>query len=346
MVIGTAQRVLRPYTLDVKSVAWFAVYQVGQRVTDRFDDVPADQADSRLPRVFIAGDACHTHSAKAGQGMNVSMQDTFNLGWKLISVLEGRAKPELLRTYTVERHAIAQGLIDFDKEWSKIMASPPKDPSRPELGGLDPAELQAYFVKSGRYTAGVATYYPPATVLTAEATHQNLAKGYTIGTRFHSARVVRLADAKPVQLGHAARADGAWRIYAFADASGQRLRKLADFLAESPNSPIRRFTPAGANIDSVIDVRAVFQQGHRDLRVEELPSILLPRKGRFGLIDYEKAYCPDLKNGPDIFELRGIDREKGAIVVVRPDQYVSNVLPLDAHDELTAYFGRFLLDRQ
>ena len=346
MVIGTAQRVLRPYTLDVKSVAWFAVYQVGQRVTDRFDDVPADQADSRLPRVFIAGDACHTHSAKAGQGMNVSMQDTFNLGWKLISVLEGRAKPELLRTYTVERHAIAQGLIDFDKEWSKIMASPPKDPNRPELGGLDPQELQAYFVKSGRYTAGVATHYPPATVLTAEATHQNLAKGFTIGMRFHSAPVVRLADAKPVHLGHAARADGAWRIYAFADASGRRLRKLADFLAESPNSPIRRFTPAGANIDSVIDVRAVFRQGHRDLKVEELPSILLPRKGRFGLIDYEKAYCPDLKNGPDIFELRGIDREKGAIVVVRPDQYVSNVLPLDALDELTAFFGRFLLDRQ
>jgi len=346
MVIGTAQRVLRPYTLDVKSVAWFAVYQVGQRVTDRFDDVPADQADSRLPRVFIAGDACHTHSAKAGQGMNVSMQDTFNLGWKLISVLERRAKPELLRTYTVERHAIAQGLIDFDKEWSKIMASPPKDPNRPEPGGVDPAELQAYFVKSGRYTAGLATHYPPATVLTAEATHQNLAKGFTIGMRFHSAPVVRLADAKPVHLGHAARADGAWRIYAFADASGQRLRKLADFLAESPNSPIRRFTPAGANIDSVIDVRAVFQQGHRDLKVEELPSILLPRKGRFGLIDYEKAYCPDLKNGPDIFELRGIDREKGAIVVVRPDQYVSNVLPLDAHDELTAFFGRFLLDRQ
>ena len=91
-VIQTAQRVLRPYTLDVRSVAWCAVYQVGQRVTDRFDDVRADQAGSRLPRVFIAGDACHTHSAKAGQGMNVSMQDTYNLGWKLASVLEiGRA---------------------------------------------------------------------------------------------------------------------------------------------------------------------------------------------------------------------------------------------------------------
>ena len=117
-------------------------------------------------------------------------------------------------------------------------------------------------------------------------------------------------------------------------------------MAESPNSPIRRFTPTGADTDSVIDVRAIFQQGHLELKLEALPSILLPRKGPFGLIDYEKAYCPDLKNNADIFDLRGINREKGAIVVVRPDQYVSNVLPLDAHDELTAFFGRFMLDQK
>ncbi len=345
-VIATAQRVLRPYTLDVKSVVWFAVYQVGQRVTDRFDDVPAGQAGSRLPRVFIAGDACHTHSAKAGQGMNVSMQDSFNLGWKLAAVLDGRAGPDLLRTYSIERQAIAQELIDFDKEWSTIMASPPLDPSRPALGGVDPQALQAYFVTSGRYTAGVATQYAPTTVLTAAASHQALARGFTIGMRFHSAAVVRLADAKPMHLGHAARADGAWRLYAFADASGQRLREFAAFLADSPKSPVRRFTPAGADIDSVIDVRAVFQQSHRDLPVAQLPGILLPRKGCFGLIDYEKVYCPDLRQGPDIFDLRGISRERGAVVVVRPDQYVANVLPLDAHDELAAYFGQFLLDRR
>lgn len=134
--------------------------------------------------------------------MNVSRQDAFNLGWKLASVLDGRAGPELLRTYSAERHAIAQGLIDFDKEWSKIMASPPKDPSRPEPGGVDPQELQAYFVKSVRYTAGVATHYAPPTPLTAEANHQHLAKGFPISMRFHSAPVVRLADAKPVHLGH------------------------------------------------------------------------------------------------------------------------------------------------
>jgi len=345
-VIAVAQRVLRPYTLDVKSVAWFAVYQVGQRVTDRFDDVLPEQRGTRLPRVFIAGDACHTHSAKAGQGMNVSMQDTFNLGWKLAAVLEGRAKPELLRTYNTERQAIAQGLIDFDKEWSKIMASPPKHPDHPELGGVDPEELKAYFIKSGRYTAGVATHYPPATYLTAAATHQDLAKDFTVGMRFHSAPVIRVGDAKPVHLGHAARADGAFRLYAFADASGERMSALADFLANSPNSPVRRFTPAGADIDSVIDVRGIYQQGHRQIKVDELPAILLPRRGCFGLIDYEKAFAPDLKNGPDIFDLRGIDREQGAIVVVRPDQYIANVLPLDAHDALSAYFGQFLIDCQ
>ena len=226
------------------------------------------------------------------------------------------------------------------------MASPPKDPEHPELGGVDPAELQAYFVKSGRYTAGVATHYPPATVLTAEATHQALAKGFTIGMRFHSAPVVRLADAKPVQLGHAPVPMARGASTPSPTRADETLRELMDVLADIAR---RRRSGAsrrtGADIDSVIDVRAVFQQGHRDLKVEELPSILLPRKGRFGLIDYEKAYTPDLKNGPDIFDLRGIDREEGAMVVVRPDQYVANVLPLDAHDELAAFFGGFLLDR-
>lgn len=183
-----------------------------------------------------------------------------------------------------------------------------------------PEALQAVFVKSGRYTAGVASHYAPTKVMAAQATHQDLAKGFTIGVRFHSAPVVRLAEDKPMHLGHAARADGAWRIYAFADAIGKRLRELAAFLANSPNSPVRRFTPTGTDIDSVIDVRRVFQQGHRELKVEELPSILPPRTECFGLIDYGKAYSPDLKTGLDIFDLRGIDRAHGAIVVVRPDQ--------------------------
>jgi phenol 2-monooxygenase len=296
--------------------------------------------------VFIAGDACHTHSAKAGQGMNVSLQDAFNLGWKLIAVLEGRAGPELLRTYTVERRAIAEELIDFDKRWSKTMASPPKDPAHPERGGIDPAELQAQFMQSGRYTTGVATRYGPTTVLTGEASHQHLAEGFAIGMRFHSAPVIRLADGKPMQLGHVARADAAWRLYVFADADAQRFDRLMAFLHDGANSPVRRFTPADGEIDSVIDVRGIYQQGHRALKVEALPRMLLPRKGKFKLIDYEKAYTPDLKNEADIFDLRAIDRSEGAMVIARPDQYVAHVLPLDAHAALNRFFEAFLLGRR
>jgi phenol 2-monooxygenase (NADPH) len=341
-VIAIARRVLHPYTLDVKELVWFSVYEVGQRLTDKFDDVPAELVGARTPRVFIAGDACHTHSAKAGQGMNVSMQDAFNLGWKLAAVLEGRSPESLLHTYSAERQAIAQELIDFDKEWSAILASPP-----PDAGGVDPAEVQKAFVRSGRYTAGVATRYATSSLVGAP-THQHLADGFTIGMRFHSASVIRLADAKPVQLGHAARADGRWRLYAFADTAGpgdpaSRLRALCEHLEQSPDSPIRRYTPAGADVDRVFDVRAVFQQHHRDLALADLPSLLLPRKGRYGLVDYEKAFTPDSR-GDDIFDLRRVARDHGALIVVRPDQYVAHVLPLDAHAELAAFFAPLLID--
>lgn len=340
-VIAKAQRILKPHTLEVKEIAWWSVYEIGQRLTDKFDDMPEAEIESRLPRIFIAGDACHTHSPKAGQGMNVSMQDAFNLGWKLAAVLRKRCAPRLLHSYSAERQAVAKELIDFDREWAGILASAAK------AGGADAAKTQDYFVRHGRYTAGTATHYRPS-VLTGATTHQHLAKGLVIGKRFHSAPVIRLGDAKPVHLGHAGRADGRFRIYAFSAAenpaaSSSAIRALCNFLDESRESPIRRYTPGSSDIDSVIDLRAVFQQDHRELAIEAMPPMLLPRKGRYGLIDYEKMFCPDLKSGHDVFAMRGIDRKAGCMVVVRPDQYVATVLPLDDFAALASYFDAFML---
>jgi len=344
-LIAAAQRVLRPYTLDVKEVPWWSVYEIGQRLCDKFDDVPDDETGSRLPHVFIAGDACHTHSPKAGQGMNVSMQDSFNLGWKLASVLRGRCVPKILHTYSAERHAIAKELIEFDREWANMLSAPLK--SSPDGDGVDPAEVQRYFVRHGHYTAGTATKYKPS-IISGEPRHQHLARGLVIGMRFHSASVVRLSDAKPVRLGDTIKADGRWRIFVFADAQAPSapsslVQPLCDFLAGSPDSPVRRYTPAGTDIDSVIDIRAVFQQHHRDLNLESMPPLLLPAKGRYALRDYEKMFCSDHGGRADIFDLRSIDRERGCAVVVRPDQYVANVLPLDAYAELSAFFDDFML---
>jgi phenol 2-monooxygenase (NADPH) len=353
---GVANRILHPYSIEVKDVGWWSVYEIGQRLCDRFDDVvelgshppthPPRGAPTRLPRVFIAGDACHTHSAKAGQGMNVSMADAWNLGWKLASVLRGTAKPELLHTYSEERQAVAQELIEFDREFSRLFSARAAKSGDGVRASVDPEEFQRYFIAQGRFTAGVATRYAPS-MITAQTAFQHLAEGFPLGMRFHSAPVVRLADAKPLQLGHVARADGAWRIYLFADRNDptgrdSAARETCDFLA-SDASPIKRFTPGHAEPDSVIDVRAIFQQSHRDLDVDKMPRVLLPRKGKFGLIDYEKMFCPN-PGTPDIFALRGVNRETGCLVIVRPDQYVAHVLPLDAHAALSAFFARLLID--
>ncbi|MFF2633132.1 FAD-binding monooxygenase [Microbacterium sp. NPDC058021] len=329
-IIAKANAILGQYTLDVKDVAWWSVYEVGHRVTDKFDDV--EVGADRDPRVFICGDACHTHSAKAGQGMNVSMQDGFNLGWKLGSVLTGRAPASLLSTYSAERQEIAQNLIDFDKEWSGLMAKKPEEFDSPE-------ELAQFYTSTAEFPAGFMTQYPPSMIV-GEATHQARAIGYPIGKRFTSAPVVRIGDAVPAHLGHHAKADGRWRIYAFADRDATALRDFAGWLATASDSPVVRFTPAGTDLDSVFDVKAIYQQDHSEVEMADIPEVFLPRVGPFGLIDYEKIYAAEA--GDDIFEARGIDRD-GAIVVVRPDQYVAHVLPLSARAELTDFFAQHML---
>jgi phenol 2-monooxygenase len=341
-LIDKARAILQPYALDAKEVAWWSAYEIGQRVCDAFDDVPEDERANRSPRIFIAGDACHTHSPKAGQGMNVSMADAFNLGWKLAAVLQGAADPSLLHTYSAERHAKAQELIDFDRDMARLFSEKPKDAGSAE-------QFQQYFQKHGRYTAGVEARYDQS-IITTTGSRQELAAGLVVGMRFHSAPVIRLADAKRMHLGHVLKADGRWRLVAFAaaDDHGQDdgdIALLCGGLLHEPTSPVRRYTPAGEDIDAVIDVRAVFQAGHRNLDVGQLPPLLMPTKGRLGLTDYEKAYCPDLAHGPDIFDHRGIDRAQGALVIVRPDQYIAAVLALDDQSSLARFFDGFMIPK-
>ncbi len=347
-IIAAARRVLHPYTLDVKDVAWWSVYEIGQRLADTFDDVSVGDADAAARRVFITGDACHTHSPKAGQGMNVSMADSFNLGWKLASVVLGRSTADLLRTYSTERQAVARELIDFDRDMEKLFAARAGAAEGSDEEQAQQAKFQEYFTKHARFTAGVETHYGPS-LITHAPTHQHLATGMTIGKRFHSEAVVRLGDAKPVHLGHTIKADGRWRIFAFADADDptdtwSRLAQLCAYLQGSPDSPVVRSTAADADIDAVIDVRAVCQQYHRDLDVGAMPPFLLPRKGRFGLVDYEKIFCADSRCGPDVFDSRGVDRHTGCMIVVRPDQHVAHILPLDDHEGLATFFRGFMID--
>ena len=278
--------------------------------------------------------------------MNVSMGDGFNLGWKLASVLRGLCPADILHSYSAERQAVAKDLIDFDREWSRIMSEPPE---AEDGANSEAPRFQRYFIQHGRYTAGMSVRYEESR-LTGSDRWQSLAQGFEIGARFHSAPVIRLADAKPVELGHVILADARWRLFAFSPdedpaSPGSAIARLCRFLSDDPASPVRRFNRPDQDIDAVFDVRAIFQQATHELALEELPDFLKPRKGRLGLVDYEKMFCPDLKHGPDIFDARGIDRKKGCLVIVRPDQYVAHVLPLDAHDALTVFFSGFMLEQ-
>jgi phenol 2-monooxygenase len=337
-IIAKANGIIHPYKLDVRNVAWHSVYEVGHRLTDRFDDILPEQRGTRTPRVFITGDACHTHSAKAGQGMNVSMQDGFNLGWKLGHVLEGRSPESLLSTYSAERQVIAKNLIDFDKEWSTLMAKKPEEFE-------SPSELEDFYVSTAEFPAGFMTQYATS-MLIGEPAHQDLASGFTIGKRFKSAPVVRVCDTNPVQLGHQATADGRWRIYVFADqalpGTGSATDWFAEWLTNSPQSPLAA-TPAGSDPDAWFDAKVIYQQGHAEVDINAVPALFKPQVGPFKLTDSEKVYATD--PAADIFELRGLDRS-GVVVLVRPDQYVANVLPLTATAELAAFFAPLLQGRR
>ena len=331
-IIRQANAIVSPYGVDVKDVAWWSVYEVGHRVTDRFDDVPVEEAGRRSPRVFIAGDACHTHSAKAGQGMNVSIQDAFNLGWKLGQVLSGVAPAKLLATYTAERQQIAQDLIDFDREWSSMMAAKPE-----ELEST--TALEDFYVKTAEFPAGFMTEYP-VSLLRGEAAHQDLATGFPLGKRFKAHPVKRVCDTNPKYLGHQHTADGRWRIYAFADsavssAQDSTLRAWAEWMA-SAESPVRRFTPEGKDLDALFDLHVVYQQPHEEVELMRTPSIFRPQVGEFQISNLNKVWGVDPED--DIFEARGLSRD-GVVVVVRPDQYVAHVLPLTAAAELSDFLA-------
>jgi len=330
-IIDRANKILSPYSIDVKEIVWWSIYEIGHRITNSFDNTGVSEGLSRDPCVFIAGDACHTHSPKAGQGMNVSMGDTFNLGWKLISVLLGYSDKTLLYTYSEERQKTAQALIDFDHEWSRAV-SKKSDPALSEM-----PTVQRKFLEGGKFTAGLTVKYQPS-ILTQNDEFQNLAKGFPIGERFHSAMVDRLADAKPMQLGHTQNFGYRWTLFIFApqdkELRSTQLRSTLDSLEQEHRSPIRKSSIIGLDPDQLLDLRIIYPENFRELEYSDMHSVLKPRKGKYGLVDYEKVFCAQKGINSNIFDLREVNRTKGAMVLVRPDQYVSTVLPIDATTEL------------
>lgn len=218
-LVEQASRIFHPYTLEVVETVWWSTYSIGQRLADSF---------SVSDRVFLTGDACHTHSPKAGQGMNVSLQDGHNLGWKLAAVLNGQASPSILATYVLERQKTAAELIDFDRKFTKLFSSTYR-----EANGISADDFESAFIEAGRFTAGQATKYPESPLTRAEALLNLETSVLKLGMRFPTAHVVRQSDARSMQLVRAMPADGRWHIVIFGgticdEPSSARLDKVKE----------------------------------------------------------------------------------------------------------------------
>lgn len=246
-----ARKVFAPYTVDFAETFWWSAYAIGQRRADFFH---------RDHRVFLTGDACHTHSPKAGQGMNVSLQDGHNIGWKLGMVLKGLARPELVESYVLERERTATELIEFDRGFTKLFNSKYREENH-----VSPQQVAEQFVKAGRYTAGQAVHYDASTVTAVGEHDKEVVSNVTVGMAFPSAQVVRFCDAKAMQLVKGLPANGRWYVVVFAgDVSkpgiAARLEKVSYLTLAGNDLPVNNnsgFPFTGTNRSTVHTTRGL-----------------------------------------------------------------------------------------
>lgn len=332
LILSHAQKILAPYKLEYKHCNWYTAYQIGQRVASKF---------SYKDRIFLAGDAVHTHSPKAGQGMNVSMHDTYNLGWKIASVVQNISKRSILNTYQAERRRVAQDLIDFDHKFSRMFSGrPAKDENDQE--GVNMSDFKATYEKSNLFTCGLAVEYGRSVIVagdrpedgleqsslnrTGVVSKQHLAHNIKIGMRMPSYQVLNQADARPWHLQETLKSNGRWRVVVFAgDVSIPSQMRRIHVLGAKLNFLVRRFTPPAASIDSCIEVITVHKSPRLEIELFDFPPIMRPFREDVGW-DYEKIFvdAPSYHQGDaKAYEKYGIDSSNGCIVLVRPDQYVS-----------------------
>ncbi|KIW37175.1 uncharacterized protein PV06_10794 [Exophiala oligosperma] len=358
-ILQSAQRIMAPYKITYRKLDWWTAYQIGQRVGTQF---------SFGERVFLAGDAVHTHSPKAGQGMNVSMQDTFNLGWKIANVVKGVSDRSILKTYQSERRKNAQDLIDFDHRFSRLFSGrPAKDVMDEE--GISMEEFKDAFVKGNLFASGIAVEYG-ASILVAKpgsstkqgdgtdvAVHSglrvistpSLAPKIELGKRIPSFKVLNQSDARPSHLQELLRSNGRWRVVTFVgdirdSNQASKLKVLGDKLA-SPDSFLHRFTPPPpARYDDVFELLVVHNTPRRETTIFDFPPVWHPYDEVDGW-DYWKIFVDDEsyhEGHGEIFKNLEISSQ-GCNVILRPDQHVSYVGPMEGYEELDKFFSAFMI---
>ncbi|QRW02682.1 phenol 2-monooxygenase [Ceratobasidium sp. AG-Ba] len=329
-IMKVAQRSFKPFRLNFpQRLDWWTIYIIGQRVASKF---------SAQERIFIAGDACHTHSPKAGQGMNASMNDAHNLIWKLTQVLRGWASPELLKTYEFERRKYAQDLINFDRKLSALYSGKAKTSNNSD--GVSHEQFVELFQTFGGFTSGIGIHYAPSIIV--DPSHQALATKLIVGQRLIPQTVIRIADARSFEIQDLVQSDIRYKILVFAGNAKDpiqkaRLQAFADEL-KKPERFYKKYTPKDAPVDTVFEILTFGTMTKNTADYTDIPPILRTHWSKAFIDDV--AWFPKMGGGR-LYESYGIGPE-GCVVVVRPDGYIGHVVSLEGADQLEKWFGGFM----
>ncbi|RAH43301.1 pentachlorophenol 4-monooxygenase [Aspergillus brunneoviolaceus CBS 621.78] len=196
-----AVRAMAPFSLEIESVEWWTLYGIGQRVADQFFN---------NDRVLLAGDACHTHSSGAAQGMNTGIHDAVNLSWKLAGVVKGWYGADMLQSYDTERRPAAQYLIELDKAFSATISGQVPDKYKGHC--IDANELfTKLFDETIHFNIGLGIHYDENLINKPPSATMNNA-----GWRAPDALVYAPGSRLPTRLFHLTKNTGVWSILVFA----------------------------------------------------------------------------------------------------------------------------------
>ena len=356
-ILKQAQEIFKPYTLEMTDLRWYTGYQIGQRVSPKFGS---------HDRVFITGDACHTHSPKAGQGMNVSMQDTYNLGFKLALVCKGLSKQDILSTYESERLKVARDLIAFDHKLSRLFSGKPMIPNSDVMDGVDLDEFQSLYRQGSKFASGTIVDYEDSLLISKKQSNisssspdeegrvfSSLATKVPVGRRLYNDHIIAQADGRPVDTLERFSSDGRFRVLIFAGDVKNHPKNfdlLNDFqeLIDSKEYFAKKFTPINAFANSVIDIVTIHSSDRHDVELEDFPSFTHPLDFK-RRCDYWRLYSgvgETYHEGKvDIYSTYGIDKKKGAILVLRPDSHVALVseFSIAGLNKVNDYFNGFMI---
>ncbi|KAJ5155717.1 hypothetical protein N7492_008520 [Penicillium capsulatum] len=353
-IMRAVRKIMQPYRFDASRLEWSTIYSVGHRFCREL---------SRYERIFLAGDAIHTHSPKAGQGMNVSMQDSYNLGWKLASVIHGVAHPNLLQTYHQERLPVAKRLIDFDKRICRGMLEAEKT--------FDDDHRKA-LVEENTSMSGMGIAYEPSTVVakpierkikgsespistanecSSFPTQRDSLKTIRLGARIPSALVLGQADSQPRELQRIFQSTGEWNLVVFGGNivekdQGHRVANLAEALS-SPTSVIQKMKPQRhSNRDTLVGCLSIYlvhSAPRSEVDIGKLPAIFRPPDEDTGF-DYGRVFVDNESyhvGGGKAYEEYGVS-PRGCLVLLRPDQHVAFKGDLEDTDYLELFLESFL----